>query len=68
MNKFVLTIAISAAIAVFATIARSKPEQQETNMNYFLKVMVISFVCIFAGNAFFTSQSTPEIDLGEPDF
>lgn len=68
MNKFVLTIAISAAIAVFATITKPKPNSQESNMNYFIKIMVISFVCIFGGNAFFNSATTPEIDMGEPDF
>lgn len=65
----VLVAAISAFIALVAVSTRSKPQQPETSVNYFLKMMVISFVSIYGGMTFFGKASSgPEIDLGEPDF
>ena len=76
-SPFVSSALISFAIAMFAMITRSNPppdaygnipQSSETNTAYFLKLFVISFVCVYFGTMFLTVSPVPEINTGEPDF
>lgn len=67
--SLLLTTTIAAFIALVAVSTRPTPPKTESSLNYFLKIMVISFVAIYGGMTFFGKSAVgPEIDLGEPDF
>lgn len=59
---------VSALIALFVVMTRPKTETlTESNTSLFIKVFVISFVCVYFGLMFF-STTRPDINTGEPDF
>lgn len=68
MNIMYLSIILSVIIAFFCLITKPKQNEQENNTTTFIKVCIISFVCIYFGILYFMSPICPEINAGEPDF
>lgn len=68
-NSFIPYIIVSAAVSFFVVLTRPKQETYyESNTALFIKVFVISFVCVYFGMMFLTSPAAPEINMAEPDF
>jgi len=69
MNGLIPYVIISVGIAFFVVVTRpSQDAYQESNVALFVKVFIISFVCVYFGMMFLTSPSAPEINMTEPDF
>ena len=68
MNMFMISIIISASVALLCVMTRPKKPEAETNGNFAIKIALIAFVCSYFTLAYFVSPSCPEIDVGEPDF
>lgn len=68
MSVLMIALILSAVIALFSTVTRSKDSNQETQITFALKTTVISFVVIYFGLGYLQQPNCPEIELGEPDF
>lgn len=68
MNTLYISLIIAGVISLLTLGTRSKKDHEESNMVKFIKVMVISFVCVYFGLWYFVSPKCPEIITTEPDF
>lgn len=67
-NTLFVSLVISVAISFFAWATKSRKTVEESGISYFIKIAIISFVCVYFGMLYFISPSCPEILQGEPDF
>jgi hypothetical protein len=71
MNKFIVSVVLSAIIALVSLFVAPPSKNEGTSQgSHFLKIFGISVVTIFAGLSYFISNDVnyPEIEIGEADF
>lgn len=69
MSTFLTTLVLSAIITVLMLLMNHSKDSEVSQSTYAIKTFVITFPVIFFGiNYFFSPDSTPEIEIGEPDF
>lgn len=70
MSPFLTALVLSAIITVLMLLMNSPKDSEMSQSTYAIKTFVITFPVIFFGITYFFSpqDSTPEIEIGEPDF
>jgi ABC-type transport system involved in multi-copper enzyme maturation permease subunit len=69
MSTFLTALVLSSIITVLMLFLNYNKNSETSQSTYAIKAFLISFPVIFFGITYFlSSDSTPEIEIGEPDF